>query len=304
MHDMRRTALALLTAALVATPLAACGGDRPTGTVSDDRSPLDALFGSLDQTDLQRRTEERVAVCMREKGWQYTPNLAATVRIEAPDPSDATFRARYGYGIVENLAMDAPTTPAAADPNAAYLASLSEAERSRYQEDLVGTLDETEGQESVSLGGPAGCIGTAFTEAATQTAGDPKILERLTALNDQITNDPRMVAATEKWSACMRNAGFTYRTPEAIFEDLLTRVSEARGIGAPEPIKTTEVDPAPPTTTAEAGAELAALGREEVAIAKADHECQAAGLAQVRRTIEAEVVQQLTTEFPDLGKGE
>jgi hypothetical protein len=267
----------------VALATAGCSSDAATSNSSE--SPLTKLFGTADQLKARHGTvEAAVAKCMTAKGWTYTPiavDTAFGVLSSADALTDAAFREQYGYGIV-NVATDA--TPAAnanppADPNADYIATLSEADQLRYDIDLSGP--------QIGPNPPAaqrrGCRADSERSVGGPTFfDDPKYLAAFETLTIRSDNDPRTKAAVEKWSACMNQAGHPYVNPDDITPDLQSQLADLS-------------DKPDPTA-------LAILKAAELTIAKADATCTTKHLDKVNRQLDQEIYTDLVTQFPELEK--
>jgi hypothetical protein len=127
-----------------ACALAIAGCSSTSATPSSTESPLTKLFGTADELRTRQRTvEQSVAKCMTAKGWTYTPVDADAVfgALTSPDPlTDAKFRDSYGYGIVNKAPAESSggNGNIATDPNAEYIATLSDEKPLQYGVDLDG----------------------------------------------------------------------------------------------------------------------------------------------------------------------
>lgn len=148
----RRTTLLALAAA-VALPLAACSGDgdaepSPTPSGEGDATPLETLvrdyLAEWSAEDVNRRLaqmEESIAACMAEQGFDYTPvdwsptevDLSAGLDMQA---GTLEFAEQFGYGITTD--PFASGLEDVVDPNEAYVAAMSDAERDAYFAALYG----------------------------------------------------------------------------------------------------------------------------------------------------------------------
>lgn len=331
---------ATATAALLALTLAACGGagstaddgDRTSGTAEDSApsgdetagSPLDQLFGSMGGS--QRFVEDEVAACMRDRGWEYEPNTAGSMVMSVGGRgADTEFREQYGYGISTRPPLDSMpgmVSTQADDPNADYVASLSESDQERYFTDLTGMApfdasedgDMAAGQviEAVDID-PNSCFSIAQQAAAVE---HPELSEefgkRLGELLQGIDDQPAMVEALAAWSACMTEAGYPYDGPEEIFTDLSQRYSQITGQEQPGGdgggddgeggliivggLDGEELDLSPADEE-----RLGRLQAEEVEIARADATCAAEHLDEVRSQLEQDAADVLRSEYPGLG---
>lgn len=334
----RRLALAALGLTVV---LGACGGSSGSGSTattagaSDGEgtgTPLEQLFSTTSAS--QGVVEDAIAACMRDRGWQYTPNRSSFGGVVSfGGDGDPTFREQYGYGISTQPPPEAFGFPTGQDqpkdPNAAYLESLSTDDQARFNKDLFGSLSEVsaDGDQGAVVAAtpvemdPNSCMAKAQAEAAkTHPELSQEFGKRLGELMQAQDSDPRMQDAMTKWSACMAKANFTYAKVDEVFEDLSARAGELLGTSGPGGGLTPTgasggglvissgggVAPgASPSTTLSASdqAALAKLQDEERAIAKADAACREDTLTDVRATLEQEVVDKLRSEFPGVGSG-
>jgi hypothetical protein len=284
-------------------------------------SPLDDYLGVGRPTDAggdetaARKSEEAIARCMAGQGFEYVPDPrtytvgsaagGATV-VSTNDPAFPNlppdqFAARYGYGI--STAPATSSTPGPGDRNERIVHDMSVAERVAYYHALYGrdvALD-ARGHLTGTITSDAGsCDGRgaaarpgARAELTRQRkiervrASYRSLLGRVRELQDRELADPRVAAATRTWSACLASAGFPgYDDVSAPAEKVRRRALALLGPG----FDTTGADPAA----------LAALRREEVGLAVADHRCRQAWertLQGVRRDLEARFVRENLTEL-------
>ena len=108
-----------------------------------------------------------------------------------------------------------------------------------------------------------------------------QLQRKLDELDERSSQDQRMVHALEKWSACMAKAGYHYEEPDEIDRDLFKRmeriVGRCRGSSRPAAGRRA---PQPYDRAA-----LAALQREEVAIARADFACERKNITPVEEVV-------------------
>jgi hypothetical protein len=227
----RRAVLSLAAVVAVAWPLAACSGDdepEPTPTPSEEEAaPLEAMLtdylSEWSDEDLQERLAEMerlVATCMADQGFEYTPvdyseaelDLGASLDLQ---PGSAEFAEQYGYGITTDPFTSGETE--IEDPNEAYVAAMSDAERDAYLTALygaryadAGATDEGETLEDYDWE-QAGCTGSAQHEVMASGIQDEAFSalqsDMLQMLEDADT-DPRLAQVTTDWSACMTRAGY------------------------------------------------------------------------------------------------
>lgn len=227
----RRAVLSFAVALAVVGPLAACSGDdepEPTPTPSEaEAAPLEAMLteylSEWSDEDIQERLaemERQVAACMAEEGFDYTPvdysevefDLGSTLELE---PGSAEFAEQFGYGITTDPFTSGDTE--IADPNEAYVAAMSDAERDAYLTALygagyadAGATAEDEALEDYDWE-EAGCTGRAQQQVMAPGIQDEAFsalqADMLQMLEDADA-DPRLAQVTTDWSACMLDAGF------------------------------------------------------------------------------------------------
>lgn len=227
----RRAVLSFAVAAAVALPLAACSGDdepEPTPTPSEEEAaPLEAMLteylSDWSDEDIQERLaemERQVAACMAEEGFDYTPvdysevefDLGATLDLQ---PGSAEFAEQYGYGITTDPFTSGETE--VTDPNEAYVAAMSDAERNAYLTALYGAgyAETGTGEEGEALDDydweQAGCTGRAQHEVMASGIQDEAfagLQADMVQMLEDADADPRLAQVTTDWSACMLDAGF------------------------------------------------------------------------------------------------
>ncbi|WP_432533925.1 hypothetical protein [Kineococcus arenarius] len=288
---MQRGTRHLLWAApvLVAGVLTACSGS-PAEAESERTGPLATYFesfygGDLSEAEQQakfeeqnKRTEELVAQCMSEQGFEYEPNTGnSSVSFASDsewDPDSRDWVSQYGYGMVESPGMEeAEQEPVEenADPNADYVASLTESEQIAYSEALSGPTPSEEEMAAMEDGSyewdwtKGGCYG----EAQHETMGeDPLQSEEFEGLQEELTafyegqpSWPGMAEVDAAWSECMSQAGHSGFAAQADAQNSI--IEELNGVWEtmdPEG----EVDQAA----------LDAIGAKEVEVALADLDCR------------------------------
>ena len=231
----RRLAVIAVVAPLV---LAACGA---SSGGDESVSPLQELFGGVESPAESRakqlETEEFVAQCMRDEGWEYTPvDYSAQFNDEAyEDPSAPGYGAKYGYGIVRSYELyewpyideDGNYTDGGPfgggsfeDPNAEYVNALGPDEMTEYYAALYGdqsnqeaSIDAATGEE-VFVAPPLeeqGCYGQAQMEVyGDQPFNDEDFSNRFSELSQELENDPALEDAEIDWSDCVYEADPAY----------------------------------------------------------------------------------------------
>jgi hypothetical protein len=304
-------------AASGALVLAGCGGDGATEEAASG-GPLDEFFGegfvqfgpgsmgmagasseefevSDEQLQQMRDTEEFVAECMADEGFEYTANVV--------NPEDWTdpwseafalppdeFAQQYGYGIstlhYSQIEEDLP-----GDPNQEYRDSLSSEAQEAYERALYGNMMEWEGEEPP----PAeerGCYGIASAEIygedpyeAYDEENDPwvefeSLMHDIGSLSQRVQTDPRVEEAMQAYFDCMADAGspdlqYVGAAQEVIYE----RMSELEGWAEIEELyESGNVDEADELSQSFESQEpdpqeLAELQEDEIELAVADYAC-------------------------------
>ena len=254
---------------------------------SADKLPGTEEFGMTPEelvTNIEA-VEALIATCMSDAGFEYVPVDYATVRKamtsdkSAPGLSSEEYAATYGYGISTQPpgGADSPAVIGLGEQNMQIFNSLSEADQDAYNHTLFGENSDAtfavtlEAEDFSEIGG--------CTRTAVEQVFSPEELSA-TYYNPgdaRIEQDPRVIAALEAWSDCMREAGFDYSTPEETEPDLNDRLDAILNGADPE------------TLSAPAQAELTELQGEERAIAVADLECEAKFVEPVKKQVETEL---------------
>jgi hypothetical protein len=184
------------------------------------------------------KTEELIARCMREQGFQYLAADYNTVRAgmaadkKLPGLSEEEFISRYGFGVATFYTGLPPQLAAGYSParvglgerNVEIFRALSPADQIAYNRALLG--EDVNATFAVSLeiedlSNTGGC-----THKAIEQVFKPDQLKS-THYNPQdaiIRNDPRMKAALGYWQREIKKAGFDYGHPDEIEPDLRNRL--------------------------------------------------------------------------------
>jgi hypothetical protein len=249
------------------------------------------------------------------------------------------FGEKYGYGIMRNYELyesgeAPPPDQGYVDPNQEYVNSLSPEEQTAYYEALYGSgmmAEATPVGETVPPPTPEqmGCNGRASADVyGDNPADDPEVQEALGEYYTNLENDPRLDDANRLWAECMGDT-FTERgidptpdDPNRMYEVVDRLKVESLGLEVVEVANQAEMDeyfnsgqPVYSATSDETGRGFVYLGEPEVLsgdeidrltgieveLWKQDQSCQEeAGLADLRRQLELEVVDQITSQFPEL----
>src|SRR5215831_5090458 len=231
---MKNTICAGLLAVLLTPAMAAAQAKAPPGLGTEE-------FGMSPRELVQaiERTEELIAKCMREQGFQYTAVDHATVRAgmaadkQMPGVLEAEFVSRYGFGVSTlytglppQLATGySPAKVGLGERNVQYFKSLSPPDQAAYNHALLGENIHATfavALEAENLSQTGGC-----TRAAVEQVFKPEQL-RATYYNPQdalINKDRRMKAALAHYAREMKKAGFEYNHPDEVEPDIRARLA-------------------------------------------------------------------------------
>jgi hypothetical protein len=327
----RRGAAAAVVAMMV---MAGCGsgssGPSQAELLDPTNSPIAKLLGydisPADQKVKQLETEQAVADCMKDEGWEYKPqdyssmggNTAWEDEYAEQMADPVAYGEKYGYGIVRqndlNNQMNEDGVNTYEDPNQDYLNSLSMEESQAYQEALYGKQSMEPMDDSEEYIPPPieeqGCYGKANAEVYGAAMSDPDIQTKMNDFYENAENDPDLVAAGKVWATCMSeiDQSYEWKTPDDIWNDLYNRLQEAQGytpttyedgstgFDSPMDADGNYVEP-----EVDEG-KIEQLRTDEIAIWADDFKCQGeAKILQVRRDVEQRLVDDLLEEFPELG---
>jgi hypothetical protein len=230
---MRKTICAGLVAVLFAPVMAAAQAPKGLGTEEFGMSPRE-LVQAIE------KTEQLIARCMADQGFQYIAADHNTVRAgmsadkSLPGLSEEEFVSRYGFGVSTFYTGLPPQLSTGYSParvglgerNVQIFRKLSPADQVAYNRALLGEEDVSStfavALETEDLSRTGGCTRKALTEMFK-----PDQL-KTTHYNPQdalINKDPRMKAALESWQREMKKADFDYGHPDEIEPDLRRRLS-------------------------------------------------------------------------------
>lgn len=283
--DAKRRFVALVTG----TALLALGGCAGDETSTDGRQGERGLPGimefgltEVEYVDHIERTQQLIAECMRDAGFEYIPvdvktveDAQARVRTD-PGYTRRTYKEQWGLGVTTRF--DDPVRDVGLGPNLEIWQALPPADREAYahtlwgdepKSDFVFTFDE---EDFSSTGG---CTRKAVSEVFT-----PQQLKG-TYVNPKdvlVENDPRIIEAQDDWTECMREAGYEYEDDQdEIIEDLEQRLSALLGGDDPRSL------------TGPRLAALRQLQQEEIELSLIDLECQIKYTDDIFRQVEFEV---------------
>jgi hypothetical protein len=223
-------------AALQSSTLAQTG----TAKVEEFGLPMAELVSKVEAV------EAAISSCMNEAGFDYIANDFASVRQgmtadkSLPGVSDEQFIAQYGFGITTLYTGQPPQLSEVATPaqlglgeqNIGIFKNLSAADQAAYSHTLFGDNPEATfavGLEAEDFSQSGGC-----TRKAVEAEFSPEQLNTsyVNPMDVRLEQDPRMIAALEKFRDCLRDAGFDYNNDREIEADLRKRLFTIAG-GAP-----------------------------------------------------------------------
>jgi hypothetical protein len=209
---------------------------------------------ALSSEERHSAIENGVTRCMKLEGFDYRQRQATEAQPSNPIDGNGSRVAQegwvqeHGYGIVDGASM----MTEAVDPNTAILDGLSPVEREAFYaaEDFC--------RSSTVRGLPA---------SLEARPVPPEVMEAA----DRIVSDSDWSSAQNVWPGCMRKEGFDFSSRSEAPESISTRLSSLS-------------DGERPMTSAE----LEALRREELSVARADLTCTFEVMA-IQRAIEVQV---------------
>ncbi len=229
---MKKTICASLFAVLLAPAIATAQAPKGLGTEEFGMSPRE-LVQAIE------KTEELIARCMREQGFQYVAADHNTVRAgmaadkRLPGLSEEEFVSRYGFGVSTfytglppQLSTDySPARVGLGERNVQIFRGLSPADQVAYNralfgEDVISTFAVALETEDLSRTG--GCTRKAVAETFKP---DQLKASHYNPQDALINKDQRMKAALGFWQREMKKAGFDYGHPDEIEPDLRNRLS-------------------------------------------------------------------------------
>ncbi len=261
--------------------------------------PVTSAYDNIDYEKMQVEQENIIASCMQEAGFEYTPQDVSSISTAWDDELEwgsEEFAEKYGYGYSSGPRSE-DGEEEWVDPNADYVAAMSESERAAYEAALWGepqgdSLDEDAEYEWDWT--KAGCYGKASndTYGATYSAyEDPAFVdlqEEMGRLYEKVEADPKLAALDADWSACMNDAGFDFAKVSEASESISEAYNALWEAADPD---TGSID-----KTAEAD-----LREKEMATAIADAKCQTkVGYQKKAREVQFALEQ----EFVDTHKAE
>lgn len=235
---MRVTRTALLPTLALASvvALAGCTQNGGTQTLSYEDSPLSAYLSaawgsgsdmSIEEQQKQldeqtREIEELTATCMKEAGFEYTPDVNNGGTITGDDglwqPDSREWVAQYGFGVFNNPYADQQIGDGEeyVNPNQDYVSSLSESEQSAFYSTLSGESPTEEQANDPDFDWSAldrGCQGEANDQVSNSSrqqelyAEYEPLLQRVNDLYSTMQSSAEMKDLDGAWATCMSDAG-------------------------------------------------------------------------------------------------
>jgi hypothetical protein len=284
--DAKRRFVAVFSGAALIATLGGCADDAsPTeGQQQDEQLPGIKEFGlsEVEYVDHIERTQQLIAECMRDAGFEYIPvdvqtvaEAQSMVRMD-PGYTRRSYKEKWGLGVTTRF--DDPIRDTGLGPNLEIWQSLPPAGQEAYahtlwgdepKSDFVFTFDE---EDFSSTGGcTRKAVAQVFTPAQLKgTYVNPKDV--------LVDNDPRIIEAQDNWTECMREAGYEYEDDQdVIIEDLEKRLAAL------------VEDDDPRTLTGPRLEALHRLQQEEIKLSLIDLECQIKYTDDIYNQVELEV---------------
>lgn len=149
--------------------------------------------------------EEAIASCMHAEGFDYVPRPEGAWHSElvevTAEHSTLAWAEEHGYGLVDGVGTAVST--AAPDPNEETLAAMSEAERTAYDQALLGAAADDPQADVDGCAGPADQAAWTWWEDATYQ----HFRDETTRIEDAVDDDAQVTAAATQWRACAAERG-------------------------------------------------------------------------------------------------
>lgn len=225
-----------VASALVLAGCSSPGGSGTDGELSWEDSPLSKYLepvnggASFDEdawAEQQKKSEELVAACMSDEGFEYKPvDQSQGVMMTSEDFEDQNTEewvAANGWGMVQTQAdIDKMQSESEGeefvDPNQEYVESLSATEQEAYYATLYGVppAEEELGEDGSYEYNweTAGCQGAAQHEVQGDTnywedEEFAPLVESMGAMWEELQKRPELVELDAKWADCMADAGYS-----------------------------------------------------------------------------------------------
>jgi hypothetical protein len=276
----------LLVTALLAAALAvaACGGGGGKSSTQPFKADVEQQLG-FDQASLDARlsrAEARVRDCMKAQGFEYVPIDPVAQRAALFGTGNVREQEQqFGYFVSTLWGRGR----AQSDPNERIRRSLGAADRLAYDRALGGDQPGASFQDAFDTGDftkLGGCRRTAIEAVFGGAQVLTEIQGKLDQVDERVVQDQRMIKATERWSACMADAGYHYTETDSIDVDLEKRLEKIVG-PVPGKFQTGPPPGTPPRPYDHAA--LAALQHEELATWRADTACEKKHITPVETVV-------------------
>jgi hypothetical protein len=235
----------------------------------------------------QVKIQEMISSCMETEGFDYAPDVidGSMLLVEDTAPQSTPDRgwvAQFGWGIITNPKTGRPNgegvdSPEYIDPNASYVASLSNAAARAYYQALFGPdAVVTDGvyqgvSAEVYAWERGGCSGLAYHtfmgEDPTSNSEFDPLFGAISEMYSDLYNDPTIRSLEDSWSQCMADRGYPgYSQRIDARADFNSRILMPAVLGAAEH---------PAGVSVYALPEAQALIDTEITMALADYDCAA-----------------------------
>lgn len=283
-----RTGRARSTVVGVAVALALSGCQSSTGSSGPD-AQADSLPGTKEfgLTEVQfvqhiEDTQALIAECMAEAGFEYIPVDVKTIEAAQarmrtdPGYTRQTYKEKWGLGVTTRF--DKPVRDVGLGPNLEIWHSLPKSDREAYSRTLWGDnpdFDFVFAFDEEDFSDTEGCTREAVAQVFTAKQLKGTYVNPKDVL---VENDPRIIEAQDRWTECMRDAGYDYEDDQdVIIEEFQERLADLVG------------DDDPRTLKGPRAAALRKLQQEEIAVSLVDLRCQIEHTDDVFREVEIEV---------------
>jgi hypothetical protein len=227
-------------------------------------------------------TQARIAECMADAGFEYIPVDVKTIEAaqarvrQDPGYTRRTYKEKWGLAVTTRY--DNPVRDTGLGPNLEIWQSLPESDREAYSRTLWGDnpdMDFVFAFDEEDFSETQGCTRQAVSEVFTEKQLKGTYVNPKDVL---VENDPRIIEAEDRWTECMRDAGYDYEDDQdEIIEEFQKRFDDLVG----------DADPA--TLQGPRAEALRKLQEEEIAVSLVDLECQLKHTDDVFREVEIEV---------------
>ena len=282
----RRSAAVVVGVAIV---LASSGCQSSTGSSTGSDANAKSLPGTKEfgLTEVQfvqhiEDTQALIAECMAEAGFEYIPVDVKTIEAAQarmrtdPGYTRQTYKEKWGLGVTTRF--DKPVRDTGLGPNLEIWQSLPERDRLAYSRTLWGDnpdVDFVFAFDEEDFSDTEGCTREAVAKVFTRKQLKGTYVNPKDVL---VENDPRIIEAQDRWTECMRDAGYDYEDDQdVIIEEYEERFAKLVG------------NDDPTTLRGPRAAALRKLQQEEIAVSLVDLRCQIEHTDDVFREVEIEV---------------